>query len=163
MKKFVSAVYPALLSLLLFSCSRNESHYIFAKDEIQARLESKIYPIVTKPGEMAIGNEQAICSVGETVTLFVPYQVVADDVQNAILYVKDATTGEIVRELAMTLSTDLSILNVTVPEEIQGSTFMFVSLPIENDLGGKHLSLSTQIIANKISSEDAVTNAFQVQ
>lgn len=163
MKKFVSVSYLAFISLLFFSCSKNDSHYIFAEAEIPARLESAIYPVITKPGEMAIGNEQAICSVGETVTLFLPYEVVADDVQNAALYIKDAQTGEVLREIAMVPSTDLSILNITVPEEIQGTTYMFVSFPIENDMSGKHLGLSTKITAYKLSSEDAMSNAFQVQ
>lgn len=164
MQKFVSAASMAFITLLFFSCSKNDSHYIFAQEEIPARLESTIYPVVTKPGgEMAIGNEQAICSTGETITIFLPYQVVGDDIQNAILYAKDAVTGETVREIPMVLSTDLSILNVTVPEEIQGSTFMFAVLPIENDLSGKHVGITTKIIASKLNSEDAIPTAFQVQ
>ena len=112
---------------------------------------------------MVIGNEQSICTVGETVTLFLPYHVFSDDIQNATIVVTDALTGETVRQLPMTLSTDLSVLNVTVPEEIQGTSFMFVNVPVENDLIGRTLNVATKIVATKQTSEDAVKNAFQVQ
>jgi hypothetical protein len=163
MKKLVSTSYLVLFSILYFSCSKNESHYILAKEELTERLDSDIYPVATKPGEMVIGNEQSICMVGETVTLFLPYQVISDDIQNATIVVTDALTGETVRQLAMTFSTDISVLNVTVPEEIQGSSFMFVNIPVENDLIGRTLNVATKIIAIKQTSEDAVNNAFQVQ
>lgn len=163
MKKFVSASYLVFISLLFFSCRKNDSHFIFAEAEIPARLESAIYPVITKPGEMIIGNEQATCTVGETVTIFLPYQVVADDIQNATLYINDAETGEVLREMAMVPSTDLSIINIIVPEEIQGTSYMFASIPIENNFSGKRLGLSTKITAYKLSSEDAMTNAIRVQ
>jgi hypothetical protein len=162
MKKFVPTSYLVLLSLLFFSCNKNESHYIFAPEAVEEILESHIYPVVTKPTEMVIGNPESVCTVGETVTLFLPYKVVADDIQNGIVSLKDAVTGETVRELEMTLSTDLSVINVTVPEEIQGSSFMFVNIPIEADLLGKTLNVSTRLVAYKQNSEDAVANALVI-
>jgi hypothetical protein len=163
MKKLVSASYLVLFTLLFLACSKNESHYILADDKLPERLDSDIYPVATKPGEMVIGNEQAICTVGETVTLFLPYHVVSDDIQHATIAVTDALTGETVRDLKMTLSTDISVLNVTVPEEIQGTSFMFVNVKVENDLIGRTLNVATKIVAYKQTSEDAVKNAFQVQ
>lgn len=163
MKKLVSTSYLVLFSLLFLACSKNESHYILANEELTQRLDSDIYPVATKPGEMVIGNEQSICTVGETVTLFLPYHVVSDDIQNATIVVTDALTGETVRELTMTLSTDISVLNVTVPEEIQGTSFMFVNVKVENDLIGRTLNVATKIVGYKQTSEDAVKSAFQVQ
>ena len=163
MKKLVSTSYLVLFSLLFLACSKNESHYILAKEELTERLDSDIYPVATKPVEMVIGNEQSICTVGETITLFLPYHVVSDDIQNATIVVTDALTGETVRQFAMTLSTDLSVLNVTVPEEIQGTSFMFANVKVENDLIGRTLNVATKIVAIKQTSEDVVKNAFQVQ
>ena len=163
MKKRPSITLLTFLTILFFSCNKNESHYFLAKDEVAPRLESTIFPVVTKPTEMVIGNEQSLCSVGETITLFLPYQVVADDIQHATISLKDESTGDVVREMEMVSSTDLSILNVTVPEEIQGSGFMFITIPIESDLSGKRIGVSTKITAYKQFSEDAMHNAFLVQ
>ena len=145
MKKLVSTSYLVLFSLLFLACSKNESHYILAKEELTERLDSDIYPVATKPVEMVIGN------------------VVSDDIQNATITVTDALTGEKVRELPMAFSTDLSVLNVTVPEEIQGTSFMFANVKVENDLIGRTLNVATKIVAIKQTSEDVVKNAFQVQ
>jgi hypothetical protein len=164
MKKFVPVTYLAILSLLFFSCNKNESHYIFAKEEVPAKLESKIYPVITGVnGEIVLGKEQSTCTVGETVTLFLPYEVVADDIQNGRLTITDGGTGEVVRELEMTMSTDLSIINVIVPEEIQGSSFLFVNIPIEGDMAGKSFHIATKMEAYKLTSQDEMKHAFNVQ
>ncbi len=163
MKKSLPATLMAVLSLLLFSCNKNDSQYIFAEQAVTPKLESTIYPVVTRPSELVIGTEQSILTVGETMTVFLPYQITGDDIQNATLSFKDAVTGELVKESSMMLSTDLSILNVSVPEELQGTSFMFVTIPIEVDLTGKRIDLSTKIVAYKLSSEEKMTNAFQVQ
>jgi hypothetical protein len=163
MKKLIRFGYIAMASLLISSCSKDNSNFLFATEEAAARLESDIYPVATKPAEMTIGNELSVANPGETLTLFVPYRVVSDDVQTGIITVKDEISGAIVREIAMTASTDLSVLNVAVPEEIQGTTFMFVNIPIENDLVGLSLSVSTKLVGNKLSSENSMKAAFIVQ
>ncbi len=163
MKKLLQHSYLAIYILLLTSCSKDNSYFIFASEETASRLESDIYPIATKPAEMIIGNELSIASPGETLTIFVPYTVVSDDVQTGIITVKDEISGAIVREIAMTASTDLSVLNVAVPEEIQGTTFMFANIPVENDLVGLSLSVSSTITGNKLSTGDSMKAAFSVQ
>lgn len=162
MKNLLTAGCLILFSCLYLSCTKNESHYILANQE-EEYLKSDIYPVATKPAEMVIGNEQAICTVGETVTLFLPYRIAADDIQYATITLTDGLTGEMVRQIPMVLSTDLSVLNVTVPEEIQGSTFMFVNIPIENDLIGRTLNVATKITARIQTSDDTMESAFQVQ
>jgi hypothetical protein len=163
MKKLIRFGYIAMASLLISSCSKDNSNFLLANDEAAPRLESDIYPVATKPAEMTIGNELSVANPGETLTLFVPYRVVSDDVQTGIITVKDEISGAIVREIAMTASTDLSVLNVAVPEEIQGNSFMFVNIPIENDLVGLSLSVSTKLVGNKLSSENGMKAAFIVQ
>ena len=163
MKKLIRFGYIAMASLLISACSKDNSYFLFATEEAAPRLESDIYPVVTKPAEMTIGNELSVANPGETITLFVPYRVVSDDIQTGTITVKDDISGAIVREIAMTASTDLSVLNVAVPEEIQGSSFMFVNIPIENDLVGLSLTVSTKLVGNKLSSENSMKNAFIVQ
>ena len=163
MKKLIRFGCIAIASLLISSCSKDNSYFLFATEETAPRLESDIYPVVTKPAEMTIGNELSVANPGETITLFVPYRVVSDDIQTGTITVKDDISGAIVREIAMTASTDLSVLNVAVPEEIQGSSFMFVNIPIENDLVGLSLTVSTKLVGNKLSSENSMKNAFIVQ
>ena len=100
MKKLVPATWLAFFSLLFFSCSKNNGPYAFAPEEIPAKLEAHIYPVVTNSnGEIVLGKEQSSLTVGETVTLFLPYRMVADDIQYGKLYISDAITGGIVREL----------------------------------------------------------------
>lgn len=152
-----------LLSLYLLSCSKDNSNYTFEKEKVAARLQSAIFPVFTKPDEVNMGTEGAVCNAGENVSLFLPYKVVSDDVQNAIVSIKDPVTGEVIREIPMTVSTDQSVSNVIVPEELQGSTFMFATVAIENDMIGKNLTVSTKIIANKHNSEDVINNAFRVE
>lgn len=163
MKKLLQHSYLAIFILLLSSCSKDNSYFIFASEETAPRLESDIYPIATKPAEMIIGSELSIASPGETLTIFVPYTIASDDVQTGIITVKDEISGAIVREIAMTASTDLSVLNVAVPEEIQGTTFMFANIPVENDLVGLSLSVSSKITGNKLSTDDSIKAAFVVQ
>jgi hypothetical protein len=163
MKKLIRFGYIAFSCLLLSSCSKDNSYFLFATEEAAPRLESDIYPLATKPAEITIGNELSVVNPGETLTLFVPYRVVSDDVQTGTITVKDEISGAIVREITMTASSDLSVLNVAVPEEIQGSSFMFVNIPIENDLVGLSLTVSTKLAGNKLSSENTMKNAFIVQ
>lgn len=163
MKNLSTAGCILLFSLLYLSCTKNESHYLFAQPSESEKLEADIYPVATRPTELVIGNEQSVCSVGETLSFFLPYQVSGDDVQNAQFTMTDALTGETVRELPMSFFHDLSVLNVTVPEEIQGRSFMFVNVPIENDLIGRTLNISTKIIASKQTDEDKLMHAVQVQ
>lgn len=160
MKKLVVI---SVLSILFFSCSKDHSNYIFQKEEVEPRLESAIFPVMTKPAEVVLGTELSTCSPGESVTLFLPYRVVADDVQDAVLVISDPENGSVIRELPMSFSTDPTIANVSVPEEIQGSTFMFVTIPVENDMLGKSWSVSTRLKANSRESDDTINNAFRVE
>jgi len=164
MKKLVPATWLAFFSLLFFSCSKNNGPYAFVPEEIPAKLEAHIYPVVTSNnGAIALGKEQSSLAVGETVTLFLPYRMVADDIQYARLYISDAVTGDVVRELEMTFSTDLSVINIAVPEEIQGSSFMFVNMPVDADLAGKWFNISAKLEAYKLRTDDNLNNAFNVQ
>ena len=164
MKKLVSTSWLALFSLLFFACNKNDGPYAYAPEEIPAKLEAHIYPVITgTTGEIILGKEQSTLTVGETVTLFLPYRMVSDDIQNGKLTITDATTGEIVRELNMTFSTDLSVINIAVPEEIQGSTFMFVNLPVDSDLIGRWFNVDAKLEAYKLTTEDNLKNAFNVQ
>jgi hypothetical protein len=160
MKKLVVI---SILSVLFFSCSKDNSNYIFQKEEVTPRLESAIFPVMTKPAEVVLGTELSTCAPGESVTLFLPYRVVADDVQEATLVISDPETGSVIRELPMTFSTDPSIANISVPEEIQGSSFMFVTVSIENDMIGKAWTVSTHLKGNAQQSDDTINNAFRVE
>ncbi len=160
MKKLVVI---SLLSLLFFSCSKDNSNYIIQKEEVTPRLESAIFPVMTKPAEVVLGTELSTCTPGESITLFLPYRVVADDVQEATMVITDPQSGSVIRELPMTFSTDPSIANVGVPEEIQGSTFLFVTISVENDMMGKAWTVSTRLKANAQQSEDTINNAFRVE
>ncbi|MBY0537123.1 MAG: hypothetical protein K2P88_14830 [Chitinophagaceae bacterium] len=158
------AIYALLCcTTLVLSCTKNSAHYYLAPDEVEPSLDASIYPVVTTPSKVSIGAENTVVNLGETVTFFVPYKVVGDDVQTATLTLKNNLTGEVLQEAPMTLYNDLSILNVTVPEEIQGTQFFFVSVTLDNPYAGRTVALSTEVVANRGRSKDELVHAFSVQ
>lgn len=163
MKKLIHYSQIAIFIFLLSSCSKDNSFYLFANEENASRLEANVFPVATKPAEISLGNELSVANVGETLTFFVPYIVVSDDVQTATISLTDDISGATIREIPMNMSTDLSVLNVIVPEEIQGTSFLFVSIPIENDMSGLSLTVSAKVTGNKENVEDKIKNALRIQ
>lgn len=163
MKTLIRNAYFSIFILFLSSCSKDNSYYLFTSEETASRLEANVFPVATKPAEISLGNELSVANVGETLTFFVPYMVVSDDVQTATISLTDDISGAVIREIPMNMSTDLSVLNVIVPEEIQGTNFLFVSIPIENDMAGLSLTVSAKVTGNKENVEDMIKNALRIQ
>jgi hypothetical protein len=162
MKQIVTATILAITSLSFYSCNKNVSEDVLVAIP-EPKLESAIYPAITKPGLMVIGTEQSICTTGDNITLFVPYEVVSEDIQEATITIKDAATGVILKEVPMNFSTDISVLNVTVPEELQGQLFLFSNLNLDTEFTGKTVTVSTNIKATLLRSTNTLENAFQIQ
>lgn len=163
MKNLIRNAYFSIFILFLSSCSKDNSYYLFASEETASRFEANVFPVATKPAEISLGNELSVANVGETLTFFVPYMVVSDDVQTATISLTDDISGAVIREIPMNMSTDLSVLNVIVPEEIQGTNFLFASIPIENDMAGLSVTVSAKVTGNKENVEDMIKNAFRIQ
>lgn len=162
MKQIVTVAVLAISFLSFNSCNKNVSEDVLVAIP-EPKLESAIYPAITKPGLMVLGTEQSICTTGDNISLFVPYEIVSDDIQEATLSIKDASTGIVLKEVPMSFSTDLSVLNISVPEELQGQLFLFTNMNIDSELAGKVLTVSTTIKATSLRSSSTLDNAFQVQ
>lgn len=162
MKQIVTAAILAISFLSFNSCNKNVSEDVLVAIP-EPKLESAIYPAITKPGLMVLGTEQSICATGDNISLFLPYEIVSDDIQEATLTIKDATTGVVLKEVPMSFSTDLSVLNISVPEELQGQPFLFTNMNVDSEFAGKILSVSTSIKATSLRSSNTLDNAFQVQ
>lgn len=162
MKQILTATILAITSLSFYSCNKNVSEDVLVAIP-EPKLESAIYPAITKPGLMVIGTEQSICTTGENITLFVPYEVVSEDIQEATITITDAATGNILREVPLNYSTDLSVLNISVPEELQGQLFLFANLNLDTDFTGKTVTVATSIKATSLRSANSMENAFQIQ
>lgn len=154
-----------LLVLSIFailSCSKNDSAYFSKSETVKPRLESAIYPLLSQSNEV-VPSHQTVFGAGEAITVFVPYRAVGDKVYRATLRLKDASTGETLREIPMTASTDLSVMNVVVPEEIQGAPFQFSTVSIDQELAGKSINLSSELMGGRFQSKDEWQRAFIVQ
>lgn len=162
MKQIVTAAILAISSFSFYACNKNVSEDILVAIP-EPKLESAIYPAITKPGLMGLGTEQSICATGDNITLFVPYEVVSEDIQEATITIRDAVTGTVLKEVPMNFSTDLSVLNIPVPEELQGQTFLFSNMNLENEFTGKTVTVSTNIKATLLRSANTLESAFQVQ
>lgn len=162
MKKFVTVSLLAISSFIFSSCNKNVSEDVLAVVP-EPKLEAAIYPVITKPTIMAMGTEQSICNVGDNISLFLPYVIVSDDIQEASLSVRDAITGETLAEMPLSFSTDLSVLNITVPEELQGQTFLFANMNLGTEFSGRKVTVSTIIKATSLRATDTMENAFQIQ
>lgn len=159
MKKYSSLFLFVFSFAFLSSCTKNDNYYI---PELEPSLEASVYPQAAAPGLRPLGTEQATLAAGDIATFFVPFQVTADDVQTAVLVVRDANTGELLREVEMIPSSDLTVTNITVPEELQGQTFYFSTVLIDTDFQGHAVSLSTTLKGNRLQAEGSLPNAFIV-
>lgn len=161
MKKQPIVFLLAIALVNLISCSKNASYFI-TEPEPEPSLDVSVYPQVAAPGLIALATEDAVLSMGTTATFFVPYRVVADDVQEAVLIFTDAQTGAELSRVSMHPEGDLSLVNVTVPEELQGHRFSFVTLPLDPALQGHAITLRAELKGNKQRSESELPHAFIV-
>lgn len=151
----------ALCALLFFSCGHWNSNKL--SSGLPVKLKAFVYAVATHVDEMSLANKQALIQTGHHINLFVPYSVEGDEIRSARLSWIDAGTGEALKEIPLQPSTDLSVMNIKVPEELQGTRFLFASVPVEDDLAGHTVSIHSKIETQSKSVEDKLETAFRIQ
>ena len=155
-----ATVLTALMALLLISCKKDS--FTIPDVTPQPELKAAIFPEVIEPRAATLGDSSSIFTVGELMTIFVPYEISRDQLTNAKLIIKDEN-GDILNIFDMSNSTDMTAYDITVPMQIQGSNFVFATIDLEELYAGKVISIEAQISGNHKVSDAKLNNAFTVQ
>ena len=155
-----STIIAAVLALSLISCKKDS----FKVPDVtpQPELKATIFPEVNQPRVATLGESTTIFTVGEQMTIFVPYEISRDQLTNAKLVVKDEA-GDVLNVFDMTNSTELNAWDLTVPVQIQGSNFVFATIGLDEVYAGKLLTIEAQVSGNHKTSDATIKNAFSVQ
>ncbi len=155
-----TTILTALMALLLMSCKKDS--FTILDVTPQPELKAAIFPEVIEPRTATLGDSSSIFTVGELMTIFVPYEISRDQLTYAKLIIKDEN-GDVLNIFDMITSTDMTAYDVTVPMQIQGSNFVFATIDLEELYAGKMLSIEAQISGNHKVSDAKLNNAFTVQ
>ncbi|HYF31228.1 MAG TPA: hypothetical protein VD993_08925 [Chitinophagaceae bacterium] len=155
-----NVLYLAIMALVFSSCKKDSFNIPDVPPE--PVLKANIFPEVTEPRSATLGDPNSIFTVGEQITIYVPYEVSHEHVTQAKLILTDET-GEVVNAFDMTWSRDGMTDGLDVPQQLQGSNFLFVTIGLEELYAGKTLSIHTQVSGAYRVSDDHLPNAFSVQ
>ena len=155
-----STVFAAIMALFLMSCKKDS--FTIPDVTPQPELKAAIFPSVIQPRAATLGDSSSIFTVGELMTVFVPYEINRDQLTTARLVLKDEN-GDVVNVFDMSNSTEMSAWDVDVPVQLQGSNFVFATINLEEMYAGKMISIEAQISGNHKVSDARLNNAFTVQ
>lgn len=150
------------ISVALFSCVKNSG---IDKDEMiikEAKIQSKIYPYVSEPYQMTLGKSSSVFKQGDKIFVLIPYQIINDEILSGTLETSDAKSGGVIESYELVISTDPRFADMTIPEELEGKTFMVGIISVSEGYLSKVINISSRINGAKTSSSDAVSNAFGV-
>jgi hypothetical protein len=155
-----STILMAILAIAFVSCKKDP----FTVPDVtpQASMQAKIFPMVNEPRQATLGDASAIFTVGERITIYVPYDANYDNLTSATLTITDET-GQVVTLVDMTQSTDMTAGEMNIPQQLQGSTFVFATIDLGEEYAGKTLSIHSQVSGGYTTSDDKLENAFSVQ
>lgn len=150
----------AVLAISFASCKKDS--FTIPAVTPEPTLQARIHPVVNEPHEAVLGEGNAVFSVGERVTLYVPYDVNYDYLNSATLTITDES-GNVMASVDMTQSTNLVAGDLNVPMELQGANFVFATIDLGEEYAGKTLSIRSEVAGSRTLSDHAITNAFSVQ
>ena len=148
----------AFCTVLFFSCNHTR-----ITTSLPIKLSAFVYAVATHENEMSLAKNNSAIATGKLINLFVPYAIQGDEIRTATIYWIDAATGQEIKEIALHPSTDLSVMNINVPEELQGTSFLFASVPVESSLAGRTISVHSKIEGQWRSAEDKIETAFRIE
>ena len=155
-----TTLFTAIMALFLISCKKDS--FTIPDVTPQPELKAVIFPSVIQPRAATLGDSSSIFTVGELMTVFVPYEISRDQLTTARLILKDEN-GDVVNIFDMSNSTDMTAWDVDVPVQLKGSNFVFASISLEEMYAGKMISIEAQISGNHKVSDAKLMNAFTVQ
>jgi hypothetical protein len=155
-----ATIYLAVLAILFASCKKDP----FTVPDVtpHPQLQAKIFPIINEPREAVLGDTSAVFSVGERITIYVPYEATFDEVASATLIVTDES-GDVIDSYNMSYSHQMAGDEMNVPQALQGGSFVFATVEIGELYAGKTLSIQAQISGDHTVSDDYLPNAFSVR
>jgi len=162
MKTILRSFLFLMMVVAVSSCVKNSG---ISHDEMiikEARIQSKIYPVVSEPYQMIMGKSGAIFRTGEKIIVLVPYQIINDSIVSGTLETSDAQSGGMINTYQLKLSTDPQFADITIPEELEGKPFMVGVISIDDAYLSKLINISSSINGAKTSSNDLISNAFGV-
>lgn len=155
-----TTLFVAVLAMFCISCKKDS--FTIPDVSPQAELKASIFPAIAQPRVATLGDPDAVFNVGDQMTIFVPYEISRDELSKARLLIKD-DAGEILNIYDMTNSTDLSAFEITVPESLQGASFVFATINLDELYAGKVVSIEAQVSGNHRTFDAQLPNAFSVQ
>ena len=155
-----STILMAVLAVAFVSCQKEP----FTNPDVapHASMQAKIFPVITEPRQATLGDSTAVFSVGDRMTIYVPYEAAYDNLNSATMTITDET-GQVMSFVDMTQSTDMMTGEMNVPQALQGSTFVFATIELHELYAGKTLTIHTQVSGGQTVSDDKLVNAFYVQ
>lgn len=150
----------AVLAISFASCKKDS--FTVPDVQPQASLQARISPVVNEPFEAVLGDGSAVFTVGERMTIYVPYEVNNDDLSSATLTITDEA-GDVMAVVDMSQSTQALAGEMNVPQQLKGLNFMFATIEFGEQYAGKTLSIHTQVSGDHTTSDDSMPNAFSVQ
>jgi hypothetical protein len=155
-----STILMAVLAVSFVSCKKDS----FKIPDVtpQPHMEAKIYHVINEPRETVLGDSTAVFTVGERMTIYVPYEAIMDNLSSATLTITDEA-GNVMAMVDMTQSTDMMAGQMNVPQQLQGASFVFATIDLGEEYAGRTLSIHSQVSGGQTVSDDAIQNAFSVQ
>ena len=162
----MKTIFRSFLFLMMVVAVSSCKKYIgVTSDEMiikEARIQSKIYPVVAEPYLMVLGKSGSIFKTGEKIIVLIPYQIINDVIVSGTLETSDAQTGGMINTYELKPSTDPQFADISIPEELEGKPFMVGVISINDAYLTKLINISTSINGAKTSSNDVISNAFGV-
>ena len=150
---------------MIVAVSSCEKYSGVTSDEMiikEARIQSKIYPVVSEPYQMILGKSGSIFKTGEKIFVLIPYQIINDVIVSGTLETSDAQSGGVINTCELKHSTDPQFADISIPEELEGTLYMIGVISINDDYLTKLINISASINGAKTSSNDMISNAFGV-
>ena len=160
MKRLFSCALAVLTVLAMSSCKKSVE--VVDPSLNNPQIIAKIYPNVNQPTDATLGDASASFAVGDKIIVYVPYQIANDEISEANITVKDEN-GEMYYTIPLTVSADPVAEGLNVPDELQGTQFMYGVIAVDDSYANKNLQLSLEVRGtNSGYSADKIDNAFTV-
>lgn len=163
MKTVIRLGFLLTLSVVFFSCSKQNELSTTAVDNSIPSISSKIFPYTNQPIATMLGKSQGGFHSGDVIALYVPYGVYNDVVVSGTLMLKDVAHDQVLGTYQLLPSTDSSAAQLTIPGEIRDVPFMFTTFTIDDSYIGKTVSIYTSIAGSRTASEDFLENGFFIE
>jgi len=160
MKKLFSSAFAVLTVLAFTSCKKSVE--IVDPSLNEPTINARIYPNVNQPTDATLGEASASFAVGDKIVVYVPYQIANDEISEAYLTIKDEN-GEMNIMKPLSISVDPVAEGLYVPDELQGTQFMYGTIEVDDTFASKNFFLSIEVRGTNAGySANQIHNAFTV-